>query len=168
MTDSPLAVESIGDGPPVVLLHAFPYDRAMWGLQRSLASRCRLLLPDLPGFGDTPACEWMIDAAADRLAAALDSFGVTDPVAVGGLSLGGYVALAFARRHPQRLRALVLADTRAEPDSPEAKAGRAKTAELAKAGGAVAVFEDAVAKQLRGRLETGLDTGCRPGPRCRS
>ena len=60
--------------------------------------------------------------------------------------MGGYVALAFARRHPQRLRALILADTRAEPDS--AEAGRAKTAELAKAGGAAAVFEDAAAKQL--------------------
>ena len=148
MTDSPLAVESVGDGPPVVLLHAFPYDRAMWGPQRSLASRCRLLLPDLPGFGDTPAGEWTVDAAADRLAAGLDAVGVTGAVAVGGLSMGGYVALAFARRHPQRLRALILADTRAEPDSPEAKAGRTKTAEVAKGGGAAAVFDDVVAKQL--------------------
>lgn len=161
MTRSSLAVGSAGDGPAVVLLHAFPYDRAMWAPQvRGLSDEYRVITPDLPGFGGTPAPPggWTVDAAADAVADTLDSLGLADPVVLAGLSMGGYVALAFARRHPRRLRGLILADTRAEPDSKDARAGRAKTAELAKENGAAAVFEDALPKQLCEVTRTG-----RPG-----
>lgn len=151
MTRSPLAFEAVGTGPPLVLLHAFPYDRAMWRPQcEALSGGHRILAFDLPGLGETPlpAGGWTVDEAADAVVETLDGLGLAEPVTLGGLSMGGYVALAFARRHPQRLRGLILADTRAEPDSPEAKAGRAKTIELVKAEGAAAVFEDAMPKQL--------------------
>ena len=63
---------------------------------------------------------------ADVVAELLDELGVTEPVVLGGLSMGGYVAFAFARKHADRLRGLILADTRAEPDDDAAKANRDK------------------------------------------
>jgi len=117
-----------GEGTPVVLLHGFPFDAESWrGELDALASRARLIAPSMRGFGGTPAFEMenlSIDAMADDVAAILDALGVTEPVVVGGLSMGGYVTLAFARRHPRRLRGLVLADTRAEPDSEVARTNR--------------------------------------------
>lgn len=122
--------DDIGEGKPVVLLHAFPLARRMWRPQvEALRGECRLLVPDLRGFGGTgsfeeaPSVERMADDVADLLRARA----VPEPVVLGGLSMGGYVALAFARRHPARLRALILADTRAEPDTSEGKASRAQT-----------------------------------------
>src|SRR5262245_57612857 len=111
-----IAYDDSGTGSPLVLLHAFPLSREMWRPQRDgLSAEHRVLAPDLRGFGgtggftDSPSTDRM----ADDVAALLDKLGVTEPVALGGLSMGGYVALAFARKHPQRLRALILADTKA-------------------------------------------------------
>ena len=105
--------------------------RDRWSiLQRTLdalSRQMRVIAPSMRGFGGTPPSdrdELSMDAMADDVASILDARGVTDPVVLGGLSMGGYVALAFARRHPQRLRALLLADTRAEPDSAEGRANR--------------------------------------------
>ncbi|HEV3256076.1 MAG TPA: alpha/beta fold hydrolase [Gemmataceae bacterium] len=116
-----------GQGLPVVLLHAFPLSRAMWQPQvQALQKDYRLIVPDLRGFGGTegfagtPALEQM----ADDVYALLEKIRVTEPVVLGGLSMGGYVALAFVRKYPARLRALILADTRAEADSAEGRAGR--------------------------------------------
>ena len=117
-----------GEGTPVVLLHGFPFAAESWsGEVGALASTMRFLVPSMRGFGGTPASEMeslSIDAMADDVAAILDALGVTAPVVVGGLSMGGYVTLAFARRYPRRLRAVVLADTRAEPDNEDARANR--------------------------------------------
>src|SRR5439155_13636424 len=121
--------DDAGRGKPVVLLHAFPLARSMWRPQvEALRGEFRVIVPDLRGFGETggftgaPSVERM----ADDVAALLDALKVGEPVALGGLSMGGYVALAFARRHPGRLRALVLADTRAEADTADARANRDK------------------------------------------
>ena len=117
-----------GGGTPVVLVHGFPFAADSWsGEVEALSSTMRVITPSMRGFGATPPSdleELSMDAMADDVAAILDALGVTEPVVLGGLSMGGYVALAFARRHPGRLRALVLADTRAEPDSPEARTNR--------------------------------------------
>src|SRR5204863_3778474 len=90
----------------------------------ALSPRYRVIAMDLRGFGEStiggPAS---LEEFADDAAAVLDAAGVP-MAAVGGLSMGGYVALAFARRHPSRLAALVLADTRAGADSPEGKRAR--------------------------------------------
>lgn len=117
--------ESHGQGPALALLHAFPFDRTMWdGTVAALSDRYRVITVDLPGFGKSPlAGSASLETFADDVAAVLDAAGVP-MAAVGGLSMGGYVALAFARRHGARLAALILADTRATADGPEARRNR--------------------------------------------
>lgn len=117
-----------GSGPALLLLHPFPFDAGVWSdALEALSSAHRVIAPNLRGFGRTApfdeATPPSVDAMADDVAALLDALAITEPVALGGLSMGGYVALAFARRHRARLRGLLLADTRAEPDD---DAGRAK------------------------------------------
>lgn len=119
-----------GRGTPLVLVHGFPLAADSWRADaEALATRMRVIAPSMRGFGGSPSADLAtlsIDTMADDVAAVLDALGVTEPVVMGGLSMGGYVALAFGRRHAARLRALVLADTRAEPDSDEARANRDK------------------------------------------
>lgn len=146
-----LAFDAVGQGRPVVLLHAFPLSRAMWQPQRdALAKVCRLITPDLPGFGDSPLLDGTptADAMADAVARVLDAAGVKGPVVLGGLSMGGYVSFAFVRRHPQRLAGLILADTRAEPDDDTAKANRDKMIGFASTNPAGAVIEQMLPKLL--------------------
>jgi pimeloyl-ACP methyl ester carboxylesterase len=136
--------EDLGRGLPVVLLHAFPFDRAMWEPQCEpiAAAGFRVLAPDLPEFGETtPGSEvFAIERSADVIADLLDEIGIEKAV-IGGLSMGGYIAMAFARRHPQRLLALILADTKAAPDDAEAKAGRDRLIANVKDGGTTAAAE---------------------------
>jgi pimeloyl-ACP methyl ester carboxylesterase len=119
-----------GAGPVVVLLHGFPFTAESWSADaEALASRMRVVAPSMRGFGGSDATDLAslsIDTMADDVAAVLDALGLAERVVVGGLSMGGYVALAFARRFPSRLRGLVLADTRAEPGGDEARANRDK------------------------------------------
>jgi 3-oxoadipate enol-lactonase len=140
-----------GDGPPVVLLHAFPLARAMWRPQvEDLRGDYRIITPDLPGFGTshgfagTPSVEAMADAVADLL----DQIPIAERVVLGGLSMGGYVALAFARRYGDRLRGLILADTRSEPDNEEGRANRDKMIALASTGPPGAVIEQMMPRLL--------------------
>jgi 3-oxoadipate enol-lactonase len=133
--------EEHGTGLPVVLLHAFPLSRAMYAPQHDLGSSFRLLLPDLPGFGDSPRHEgWTVDTAADAVAEWLKSLNITEPVILGGVSMGGYVSLAFARKYPQCLKGLILADTQSMPDNAEAKANRDKNITKVKTEGVPAFF----------------------------
>jgi 3-oxoadipate enol-lactonase len=113
-----------GAGTPVLLVHAFPLRAQMWEPQmESLGDRWRFVAPDLMGFGASDAPEdpsgYSVDSFADDLKAVLDELGI-DRVVLAGLSLGGYVALAFLRKYRSVVSALVLADTRAEGDAPEA------------------------------------------------
>ncbi len=148
-TGTALAYDDRGGGPPLVLVHAFPLDRRMWEAQAELSAVCRLLTPDVPGLGESPLPPggWTVDSFADTLAEWLTALG-TDKAVVGGLSMGGYVALAFARRHPARVHGLLLADTRAEADSDEAKANRAKAIELVNTKGPTALVEQMLPKML--------------------
>jgi 3-oxoadipate enol-lactonase len=122
-----LKVLDRGHGMPVVLLHGFPLDHSMWDNQiELLAHKYRVIAPDLRGFGGS---EVMADAAtmdqmADDVAALLDALGVNEPIVLCGLSMGGYVAFEFWRKHLKRLRGLVLCDTRAAADMPEVAEGR--------------------------------------------
>jgi pimeloyl-ACP methyl ester carboxylesterase len=106
----------------VLLIHAFPLDARMWESQRIAAG---VVAPDLPGFGLAPPHGETLTmaAAADRCLGALDAADL-DRVVVCGLSMGGYVAFELWRRVPDRVAGLVLANTRAEADSPEAAEGR--------------------------------------------
>jgi len=136
-----IAYDARGEGPALVFLHAFPLSRRMWELQwESLAPGRRLLRFDDRGFGESPPTGGILtmERIADDAVGLLDHEGIAKAV-VCGLSMGGYAALALARRHPGRLAGLVLADTRAGADSPEARAGRSQLAErIRREGSAVA------------------------------
>jgi len=115
----------------------------MWsGTAQALAGHCRVIVPDLPGFGESALgnADRSIAGMADDVAALLDSLGIARSV-VGGLSMGGYVALAFAARHCARLEGLILADTRATADSAVARAGRADALTLVEKQGVAALVE---------------------------
>ncbi len=127
-----LSVAEIGQGPPILFVHGFPLNHSMWRNQLTEFSRdFRCLAPDLRGFGQSSvtAGKVTMEQFADDLAALLDALGVTEPVVLCGLSMGGYIAWEFVRRHAARLHALILCDTRAVADSPEAVANRLKLAE---------------------------------------
>jgi pimeloyl-ACP methyl ester carboxylesterase len=127
-----------GAGTPLVLLHAFPLDGRMWAPQvEALAGTYQVIVPDLRGFGaarDQAVEEAGMDLLADDLLRLLDDRGL-DRVVLGGLSLGGYVALAFLRRHADRVSGLVLLDTKASADGDQARADRLKMAERVLAEG---------------------------------
>jgi len=152
MTTVELHVREAGSGLPVVLLHAFPLSSAMWLDQRNgLAEVARVVTPDLRGFGgshlghDEPS----LDRVADDVAAMLDRMSLST-VVIGGLSMGGYAAMAFARRHPQRLRGLLLADTKATADPPPARDKRERIAARLDAEGSVDALVDEVLPALCG------------------
>jgi pimeloyl-ACP methyl ester carboxylesterase len=126
-----------GEGTPVVMLHAFPLDSRMWLPQVEALEGYQLIVPDLRGFGAARAMAGErseIDLLADDVARLLDEREL-ERVVLCGLSMGGYVALAFARRHPERLGGLVLLDTKAGTDSDDARANRLAMAERVLAEG---------------------------------
>lgn len=130
-------------GPAVVLLHAFPVDGEMWRPQLdALSDRWRVIAPDIV------FPEPSVDAAADQVAELLDDLGLVR-VVLGGLSMGGYVAMAFWRRHRERVRAVVLADTRPGADTEEVRDRRSRQQEQV-AGGDTAAVVDAMVDGLPG------------------
>ena len=140
-----------GAGTPLVLLHAFPLDGRMWASQvEALAGTYQVIVPDLRGFGaarDQAVEEAGMDLLADDLLRLLDDRGL-DRVVLGGLSLGGYVALAFLRRHADRVSGLVLLDTKATADGDQAREDRLKMADRALAEGTGFVPEVMLPKLL--------------------
>lgn len=119
-----------GRGDPVLFVHGFPLTGEMWNpTVERLSNRWSCLVPDLRGHGRSDVSDDATMAAfADDLAGLLDALGEKRPVVLVGLSMGGYIAFEFFRRHRARLRALVLADTRATADNEEARAKREATA----------------------------------------
>ena len=114
-----LRESGVPTGPPVVFLHAFPLASGMWEPQREAMKSFRVLAPDMRGFGKTPlVAPFLIEHMVDDVLETLDGLGVPQAVFVGN-SMGGYVALRLAEKAPQRVRALVLCDSRAEADGNE-------------------------------------------------
>jgi 3-oxoadipate enol-lactonase len=120
--DIEMAFDVVGEGLPVVLLHGFPFNRSMWREQAaSLSVGYQIITPDLRGHGESELSETATMALmASDVAALMDELKIERAV-VGGLSMGGYVTLAFYHLYPERVRALVLADTRAQADTDEAQ-----------------------------------------------
>ena len=140
-----------GEGTPVVLLHAFPLDSRMWLPQVEALAGYQALVPDLRGFGAARAMAGErspIDLLADDVACLLDDRRL-ERVVLCGLSMGGYVALSFARRHPERLGGLVLLDTKAGGDSEAARAERLAMADRVQAEG-VGFVPEAMLPRLLG------------------
>jgi len=134
--------DDVGAGLPVVFLHPFPLDRSYWSPQvAAVAARCRCIAPDMRGFGETAAAPpYTMEQYADDVACLLDALDIERAVMVG-LSMGGYIALALWRRHPGRVRALVLADTRAGADSEQGRDRRRALIDTARERGVGAVAE---------------------------
>ena len=126
-----VAYDRAGSGVPLLLIHGWPHSRALWAGQTSgLATQALCIAPDLRGFGESEVSgPWSIDQFADDLDALLGALSIPNAV-VCGLSMGGYVALSLLRRHPERVRGLVLASTRATADSLEAREKRARLIEF--------------------------------------
>lgn len=118
---------SKGSGRPLVLIHAFPFSSAMWKLQAEYLTgqNIHVILPDLPGFGQSAlsAANDSIEKMASQIADLLGSLGLNRAV-IGGLSMGGYVALNLYRLFPDLFTALILCDTTFAADSVEKRRAR--------------------------------------------
>lgn len=144
-----LGYDEAGSGPALILIHGFPLDRTVWSEQlKGLADFRRVIAVDLRGRGkseSSPAEGWSIDLYADDVAETIESLGVS-AADVAGLSLGGYVAFSLLRRHPDKVRSLILIDTKAAADTAEAKEGREKTAAAAREQGTASIAEGLIPK----------------------
>jgi len=128
----------MGQGIPLLLVHGYPLDHTLWLAQMDrLSDIAQVIAPDLRGFGQSDAPDGICTmvAYADDLAALLDALKI-GPVVVCGLSMGGYIALAFWKKYAARVRGLILVDTRAGADAPAARQGRLDMVEQVKQHGA--------------------------------
>jgi pimeloyl-ACP methyl ester carboxylesterase len=144
-----LRVEGPAGAPVALFLHPFPLHADSWSemLQACAAAGLCAAALDAPGFGGTPPLgrPLSMDYIADLAACALDVLGAKRAALVG-CSMGGYAAMAFASRHPERLTAMALLSTRANADTTEGKQNRERQARLALDQGAAAVIKDFVPK----------------------
>jgi len=129
-SDADIFYEVLGSGPPVILLHPFPANHNLWKpAAQALTTRYRVILPDLrghgeSGVGDGPAT--MEKHAAD-IARVLDHEEVRRAAFVG-VSIGGYALFEFWRKYRARANAIILCNTKAQADTPEARAVRLQAA----------------------------------------
>jgi len=126
-----------GQGVPLLMVHGYPFDHTLWQPQLDgLSDIAQIIAPDLRGFGrsDAPEGAYTMDAQAEDLAALLDVLRIERTV-VCGLSMGGYIALAFWKKYALRVRGLILVDTRAGADAPAARQARLDMVEQVKQHG---------------------------------
>jgi len=148
--DAEIFYEANGSGSPVVLLHPFPVHHEFWAPHaQMLSSRYRLIMPDLRGHGESslgsgPAT--MQKHAAD-IARVMDDAGI-DRAPLVGVSIGGYAIFEFWRRFRDRVSALVLCNTKAQSDAPEARANRLQVADDVLQRGTEQFFEGMAQKVL--------------------
>jgi 3-oxoadipate enol-lactonase len=150
--DAEVVYSVMGDGPPVVLLHPFPANHElMVPAAQPLASRYRVILPDLRGHGDSDVGEGpaIMEKHAADLVRMLDDADVGRAVFMG-VSIGGYILFEFWRRYRGRIAGLVLSDTRAQADTPEGRANRLKSAEDVIESG-TEMFVDGIIPKLLGK-----------------
>ena len=146
-----------GPGPVVVLLHGFPLDLTLWDSQReTIGSMYRVICPDLRGHGKTeaPGGIYPIDDMADDVIELLDSLKISEPVVLGGLSMGGYVALSIAVRYRKRLRGLMLMNTKAGADTPEMARSREELARQVEESGDIGPVVASMLPKMFGSTST--------------
>jgi Predicted hydrolases or acyltransferases (alpha/beta hydrolase superfamily) len=149
--DIDLMVEYAGNGEPIVFVHGFPLDHSMWRSQIDAFSQTHTVIaPDLRGFGQSEdsAGTVTMEQFADDIAAILEQLHVEGPITFCGLSMGGYIAWQFWKRHPKLLKRLILCDTRAIADSPEARQTRLDAAERVLSEGQQFLAESMIPKMF--------------------
>ena len=130
VTDGLISYSESGEGPAIVLLHAFPLNGRMWEPQiEFLQGNHRVVTPDYPGFGRSSRAPAQPDVRyyAGCVQRLVENLGLESFV-LGGISMGGYVAFQCLGLFPERISGLILADTRADADTEEARETRTKTA----------------------------------------
>jgi pimeloyl-ACP methyl ester carboxylesterase len=148
--DAEIAYEVQGSGPPVVLLHPFPVNHEFWNpAAKLLQQRYRLIMPDLRGHGESDAG----DGPATMEKHALDLNRILNEEQVGrapfvGVSIGGYILFEFWRRFPGRIAALILCNTKAQADAPEARNNRLQAANDVLERGTEPFFAGMISKVL--------------------
>lgn len=150
INDIQLAYNDEGSGPPVILLHGYPFNSSMWNEQvAALKDNYRVVTLDLRGHGNSDSVPGpaTMNAMAQDVASLMDALDIPQ-AGIGGLSMGGYVVLAFYRLFPHRARSLILADTRAQADSDEGKQNRAKQVEKVLAEGMAGIVDSMLPKLL--------------------
>ncbi len=133
-------------GLPVVFIHGFPFNHKMWELQMcKLPNDIHAIAYDVRGHGssDVGDGQFTIELFVDDLIALLDQFGIEKAV-LCGLSMGGYIALRAIERHPNRIKGLILCDTKSETDTNEEKIKRTSSIKILKSAGVSAFAEDFV------------------------
>jgi len=158
--DAEIAYRVVGEGPPVVLLHPFPVNHEFWlPVAQMLATRYRVILPDMRGHGDSGVGEGpaTVEKHAADIARVMDAADVGRAPLVG-VSIGGYALFEFWRRHRGRVAALGLFNTKAPADSAEARAGRLAAANEVLERGTEPFFESMIPRLLaRSTRETRPD-----------
>lgn len=130
VNDIRLAYERTGTGSPLVLIHGYPLDHSIWDeVVPLLSPDFDLVIPDLRGFGESTSAkpQWSMQDLAEDVARILDHLEI-ESAFLAGHSMGGYVALAFAKKFPGRVRGLALIASQTAADSPEKKADRIQQA----------------------------------------
>lgn len=150
--DGALEAEEVGPpgGPPLVLVHGFPFDRRMWeGQLRGLSGACRMVAYDVRGMGRSPVGDgqYTMELFVDDFFAVVDALGVERVIACG-LSMGGYILLRALERDPGRFHGVVLADTRSSADDDEGKLGRASAIRMLREEGSAAYGETVLPRLL--------------------
>ena len=148
--DAEIVYDSSGSGPAVILLHPFPAHHEFWlPLAPRLASRYRLIMPDLRGHGESSLGTGAatMDKHAVDLARVLDEAGIRQASLVG-VSIGGYIAFEFWRRFRDRLTGLVLCNTKASQDTSEARSARLEAARDVLERGTEPFFESMLTRAL--------------------
>jgi pimeloyl-ACP methyl ester carboxylesterase len=157
-----LSYQEQGTGRPLVLVHGFPLDHRIFDDQIAALSKSnRVIAPDLPGFGQSKSDKpFTLASLADDLHELLAAMNAL-PCTLGGLSMGGYVALAFTKKYQKDLSALMLIDTRAEGDTLEGKAGREKMIQTVRAQGSKPIAEQMLPKMFAPDTLKGADARVR-------
>ena len=128
--DAEIAYEILGSGPPVILLHPFPTNHVLWlSAVQSLTSSYQLILPDLRGHGDSEIGEGpaLMEKHAADIARVLDDARIRRATLVGN-SIGGYAIFECWRRWKERITGIILCNTKAQADTPDARATRLQSA----------------------------------------
>ena len=144
ISDREFNIHLSGSGQPLLFVHGFPLDHTMWSAQIDYFSRqFQVIAPDLRGFGKSSSADDMVTMKefAEDLAAILDELKIDMPVHFCGLSMGGYIAWQFWQHHSQRLKSLILCDTKATADSEEAREVRRATSEQVLSDGSAFLAE---------------------------